>query len=85
MYQLSLFGAATQKLIAATVDGDLDRGVQFVGQSQGLINDIPSVQELVDRCIKEAHEGHARVGSQLGKEGHSSEVVVEEVRETVSA
>jgi len=28
IYQLSLFGAATKKLIAATVDGDLDSGVQ---------------------------------------------------------
>ena len=67
MYQLSLFGAATTKLIAATVDGDLDNGVQFVGQSQGLITDIPSVQELVDRCISEAHSIHASVGEKLVK------------------
>ena len=31
MYQLALFGAATKQLIAATVEGDLDSGVQFVG------------------------------------------------------
>jgi enoyl-[acyl-carrier protein] reductase II len=60
MYQLSLFGAATSKLIAATVHGDLEKGVQFVGQSQGLINDIPTVQELVDRCLAEAYESHRR-------------------------
>jgi len=36
------------------VDGDLDRGVQFVGQSQGLIHDMPTVQALVDRCMAEA-------------------------------
>jgi enoyl-[acyl-carrier protein] reductase II len=68
MYKLSLFGAATKKLIAATVRGDLEHGVQFVGQSQGLIHDIPSVQELVDRCISEAHATHAAVGQQLGKQ-----------------
>jgi NAD(P)H-dependent flavin oxidoreductase YrpB (nitropropane dioxygenase family) len=68
MYQLSLFGSATQKLIAATVDGDLEHGVQFVGQSQGLIEDIPTVQELVDRCIAEAHERHTSVGTKLNAE-----------------
>jgi hypothetical protein len=28
--------------------------VQFVGQSQGLIHDMPTVQALVDRCMAEA-------------------------------
>lgn len=51
---LSLFGAATEKIQAATVDGDLNKGVQFIGQTQGLINDQPSVQELVDRILEEA-------------------------------
>jgi len=67
MYMLSLFGAATTKLVAATVHGDLDKGVQFVGQSQGLINDVPSVQELVDRCISEALTTHAAVGDRFEK------------------
>lgn len=65
IYQLSLFGAATKKLIAATVDGDLENGIQFVGQSQGLIHDIPSVQELIDRCIKEAYESHHMLEKKL--------------------
>jgi enoyl-[acyl-carrier protein] reductase II len=67
MYQLSLFGAATEKLMAATIQGDLDHGVQFIGQSQGLINDIPTVEQLVLRCIAEAEEHHAKVGEKLGK------------------
>ena len=53
MYQLSLFGAATEKLMKATVDGDIEEGIQFVGQSQGLIGDIPSVEECIQRCIDE--------------------------------
>ena len=40
----------------ATIEGDLEKGIQFVGQTQGLINDCPHVQELVDRCINEARE-----------------------------
>jgi enoyl-[acyl-carrier protein] reductase II len=58
MYKLSLFGSATKRIMAATVDGNLDTGVQFIGQTQGLINDIPTVQDLVDRCIIEALQIH---------------------------
>lgn len=59
MYMLAKFGAATHALKAATIQGDLTRGVQFVGQTQGLIHDIPTVQALVDRCIHEAATAHA--------------------------
>lgn len=34
--------------------GDIDRGVWSVGQSQGLIHDIPTVADLVSRIIEEA-------------------------------
>ena len=53
---LSLFGAATEKIQAATVDGNLDKGVQFIGQTQGLIEDQPTVSELVNRTMAEAQE-----------------------------
>lgn len=33
----------------------------------GLINDIPSVQELVDRCIHEALATHKEVGDKFNK------------------
>ena len=64
MYQLSLFGAATDKLMKATIDGDLKEGVQFVGQSQGVIKDIPTVQDLLDRVVREAVSTHKRIGEQ---------------------
>ncbi|MEE2030825.1 NAD(P)H-dependent flavin oxidoreductase [Rhodococcus chondri] len=35
-------------------DGDLDAGIWSTGQSQGLIHDIPTVAELVDRMVTEA-------------------------------
>ncbi|WP_277750225.1 nitronate monooxygenase [Pseudoalteromonas sp. PS5] len=59
---LSLFGAATEKLEAATIHGDLEHGVQFIGQSQGLIREIESVQILMDKIMLEA--------AQVGLETH---------------
>jgi len=54
MYTIAQFGAATESLMKATVDGDDKNGVQFIGQSQGLIEDIPTVDELVQRIMQEA-------------------------------
>jgi NADH:quinone reductase (non-electrogenic) len=34
--------------------GDLSKGIFWAGMVQGLIHDIPSVQELIDRIIGEA-------------------------------
>lgn len=38
------------------ISGDLDHGVWTAGMVQGLIHDIPTVRELVDRIIAEAEE-----------------------------
>jgi len=54
MYIIAQFGAATESLTKATVDGNLEEGVQFIGQCQGLINDIPNVNDLVQRIVREA-------------------------------
>ncbi len=35
-------------------DGDLDAGIWSAGQSQGLINDIPTVADMIDRMVSEA-------------------------------
>ncbi len=29
---------------AATIDGDVEGGVQFIGQAQGLVDDVPSAE-----------------------------------------
>lgn len=68
IYMLASFGAATKKFEAATIEGDLQAGIQFVGQVQGLIHDVPSVEELVQRVLREAHETHARTGGLFGGE-----------------
>jgi enoyl-[acyl-carrier protein] reductase II len=57
MYAVAQFGAATEAIMAATVDGKLgDTGVQFIGQSAGLIHDIPTVDALVQRIVLEAKD-----------------------------
>lgn len=60
---LAYFGASVPKLLAATVDGDLDKGVQFIGQTQGLINDIASVEEILQRTVNEAHSIQQDLGN----------------------
>ncbi|KAL3816305.1 hypothetical protein ACHAXA_011066 [Cyclostephanos tholiformis] len=54
MYTIAQFGAATEYLMRATVEGDHEGGVQFIGQCQGLIEDIPTVDDLVQRIMREA-------------------------------
>lgn len=44
-------GSAGRELLQ---NGDLSKGVFWAGMVQGLIHDIPSVQELIDRIISEA-------------------------------
>ena len=36
--------------------GDLDRGITSCGQGGGMIHDIPSMQELLDRIMEQAEE-----------------------------
>ncbi len=60
---LAYFGASVPRLRAATIEGDLEEGVQFIGQTQGLIEDIPSAQELVDRIVAEAEALHSKQSS----------------------
>jgi hypothetical protein len=47
MYIVAQFGAATKSLMKATIDGNFEEGVQFIGQSQGLIDDIPYISQIV--------------------------------------
>jgi NADH:quinone reductase (non-electrogenic) len=46
--------------------GDIDAGIWSAGQVQGLIHDIPSCRELVERIVREAEEIiRARLGRAL--------------------
>jgi NAD(P)H-dependent flavin oxidoreductase YrpB (nitropropane dioxygenase family) len=47
----------------ALVDGDVDAGVMASGQVAGLIDDLPSVDELINRIVVQAGEVLDRLGS----------------------
>jgi nitronate monooxygenase len=56
-------------------EGDIDDGLWTAGQIVGLIHDIPTIQELVDRIIGEASE---IVGKRLQEGMMSSQSVLQE-------
>jgi len=65
-------GAGPEELIAvasglkykeAMEKGDLDIGLCSIGQYIGLVHDIPSVKELIDRIMNEAGESLTRLNS----------------------
>jgi NAD(P)H-dependent flavin oxidoreductase YrpB (nitropropane dioxygenase family) len=58
-----LMAANTPMLLkAAMVDGRPDLGVMAAGQVVGLIDDLPSCAELIDRIMAEARDCLARLG-----------------------
>jgi NAD(P)H-dependent flavin oxidoreductase YrpB (nitropropane dioxygenase family) len=54
--ELGHLAAGGVRIKKAMIDGDADLGVMPSGQVCGRIDDIPSVQELVDRIVAEAEE-----------------------------
>jgi enoyl-[acyl-carrier protein] reductase II len=52
--KIAYFGAATLAMRKAIHEGNHEEGVQLIGQSQGLIHDVPSVAEIVQRVLAEA-------------------------------
>ena len=65
MLQLAHFANAVPKIKAATEGGDLAKGVHLIGQVQGLIEDIPTVEEVVKRTVAEAKAIHKKMGVML--------------------
>jgi enoyl-[acyl-carrier protein] reductase II len=63
--KLAYFGAATLKIRKATVDGDLANGVQLIGQVQGLITDVPTVADIMQRVMQEAETALTEVELQV--------------------
>lgn len=62
---LAYFGAATPRLMAATQQGNLNEGMQFIGQSQGLIHDVPSVQTFINRTVEQAQVVNQQVAQRF--------------------
>lgn len=59
--QLAQFGAATESIRLAIEEGNHDKGVQLIGQVQGLIDDVPTVAELFSRLQQEARDCRDRL------------------------
>lgn len=50
---------------AATVKGDVEKGILPLGQSAGLINDIPTVLEVIRRIVDEAEEISRKISGMM--------------------
>ena len=59
--QLAFMANAFKAIKEATEDGDTKTGVLPVGQDTGMIKDLPTVAELMDRMVKEAEEVSGRL------------------------
>lgn len=53
---LAYMANAFKQIRLATENGDLEKGVLPVGQVTGLMHDIPTVQEVIERTVREAEE-----------------------------
>jgi enoyl-[acyl-carrier protein] reductase II len=73
MFAIAQFGAATTAIQSATVDGELEGGVQFIGQAQGLIHDIPTVEAMMQRIMEEAEAASRRTSMCLEGEDEPRE------------
>lgn len=62
--KLAYFGAATDEIRRAIIDGDHDRGIQLIGQVQGLVHDLPAVADIMQRVLDEAGEALVQVNAQ---------------------
>jgi NAD(P)H-dependent flavin oxidoreductase YrpB (nitropropane dioxygenase family) len=69
-----LMAANTPMLLkAAMVEGRPDLGVMAAGQVVGLIDDVPSCAELIERIMAEAHDSLARLGKLAAGDGYAGD------------
>jgi enoyl-[acyl-carrier protein] reductase II len=61
--KVAYFGAATLAMRKAIHDANHDEGVHLIGQSQGLVRDVASVGEIIERVMAQAREVAARVAA----------------------
>ncbi len=64
--QLAYMANAFKLIRIATEDGDTVNGVLPVGQVTGLLHDIPTVQEVIERTVREAEEIIRELGKKVG-------------------
>jgi len=59
--KVAYFGAATLAMRKAIDEGNHEDGVQLIGQSQGLVHDVASVADIVQRVMAEAADLRRRL------------------------
>jgi enoyl-[acyl-carrier protein] reductase II len=64
--QLAFMANAFKSIRIATENGDLAQGVLPVGQVTGLLKDIPTVAEAIERTVQEAEEIAAELAKKAG-------------------
>lgn len=64
--QLAYMANAFKQIRLATEKGDIEHGVLPVGQVTGLLHDIPSVQDVIERTVSEAEEVINGLTSKVG-------------------
>ena len=52
--QLAMMANASETSRLAIEEGDLDNGVQLIGQGLGLIEDLPTASEIIERVVSQA-------------------------------
>jgi NAD(P)H-dependent flavin oxidoreductase YrpB (nitropropane dioxygenase family) len=62
--QMAMAASAPMMTRAALVEGRLDAGILPTGQNVGVIDELPTVAELIDRIIDEAEATLARLAPQ---------------------
>jgi len=65
MIQLAHMATAFSQIQRATEDGDLKKGVHLIGQAQGLVTDMPTVDELIKRTVGEAKDALNKMNSMM--------------------
>ncbi|MDX6277235.1 MAG: hypothetical protein QOJ72_1363, partial [Nocardioidaceae bacterium] len=65
--QLALAANTPMMLKAGLVDGDATAGVLASGQVVGVINDLPTCEELIDRVVTDAAAALTRTGGYLNR------------------
>ena len=63
--QMSLAANTPMMLKAGLVEGDTDRGVMASGQVVGVIDDLPTCEELLDRVVTQAADSLRRTANLL--------------------
>jgi enoyl-[acyl-carrier protein] reductase II len=65
--QLAYMDNGFESLRLATQEGDIENGWLTVGQVTGLVKDIPSVKELMERMVAQAEAASGKISQQTAK------------------